>query len=202
MNDNFTGTVWRVTPEGVKTAVVTGLIYPNGLAVDMEGFVYVTDETTSTVLRADPDGLNEFEALSVGTILHPNGITFDNAYQRLYVAGWQGDGHIWIMDRNPDGTFGAPEQWSLKLGNGLDGLEVDICGNVYVNDYSAGGMIRVAPDGQSYEIVVDESFWIPNMQWGAGLGGWSPTRMYVPNGSTFEVMEIDLGLPQKPMPFP
>ena len=202
VNDNFTGTVWRVSPEGIKVPVVTGLTYPNGMTIDMEGLTYVTDETNSLVIQIQPYGDNDYEVLSAGTILHPNGITFDPGYTRLYVAGWQGDGFIWIMDRAPDGVFGPPEKWSVQLGNGLDGLETDICGNVYVNDYSKGGMIRLPPDGQSFNYVVDESFWIPNMQWGAGLGGWSPTRMYVPNGSTHEIFEIDVGIPQKAMPFP
>ena len=107
-----------------------------------------------------------------------------------------------MIPRNEDGSFGDPEQFSIQLGNGLDGLEVDICGNLYVNDYSNGGMVRLPPDGQSFSLVVDENFWIPNMQWGAGLGGWSPTKMYVPNGSTFEVYEINVGVPMKPRPYP
>ena len=202
VNDNNTGTVWRVTPDGQQKAVVTGLTYPNGMCVDLEGFVYVTEETNSLVLRIDPDGLNSYEVLSNGTILHPNGITFDPTYKRLYVAGWQGDGFVWVIDRGQDGSFQAPKKWSKKLGLGLDGLEVDICGNVYVNDYSNGGMVRLPPDGQSLEQLVDEIFWIPNMQWGQGVGGWSPTRIYVPNGDTFQVHEIDVGVPGKKLAYP
>ena len=202
VNDNFTGTVYRVSQDGAKTPIVTGLIYPNGLTADLDGFAYVSDETQSLVLKVDPYGFNDYEVLSDGTILHPNGVTFDPKYERLYVAGWQGDGFIWAIDKNPDGTFQPPHKWSMQLGNGLDGLEVDICGNLYVNDYSAGGMIRLPPDGASFEIVVDESFWIPNMAWGQGTGGWNPNHMFVPNGATFEVLELSLGVPGKKVPFP
>jgi hypothetical protein len=202
VNDDFTGTVYRVTPNGAKTPIVTGLVYPNGATADMDGFAYISDETQSLVLKVNPYGFNDYEVLSQGTILHPNGLTFDPSYTRLYVAGWQGDGFVWVIDKHPDGKFMAPKKWSMQLGNGLDGLEVDICGNLYVNDYSAGGMIRLPPDGQSFEIVVTDGFYIPNMAWGQGIGGWNPNHMFVPNGGTHEVMEIDVGVPGKQMPFP
>ena len=202
VNDDLTGTIWRVDPTGQKWPIVTGLVYPNGIDVDHEGLVYVTEDTLDLVFQINPDGLNDYVILADGKFGHPNGITFDNTFTRLYLAGCPGDGRIWTMDKNPDGTFGEPEPWSQQLGACLDGLEVDLCGNVYVGDYAAGGMLRISPDAQEMELVVPQQFYIPNMQWGSGIGGWDPLHWFVPNGSTFEVYEIDIGVPGKDLPWP
>ncbi|MCC6622003.1 MAG: hypothetical protein IT385_12145 [Deltaproteobacteria bacterium] len=64
-------------------------------------------------------------------------------------------------------------------GGGLDGLNVDACGTVYVTEYILGRVWRKR-DGHPVEIAATlPSQWIPNMHWGSGVGGWSTTTLYV-----------------------
>jgi len=87
----------------------------------------------------------------------------------------------------------------------LDGIAVDICGNVYVADYGATIIYRITPDGQTVDKVIDGSdqgAYLPNMQWGSGVGGWSKTHMYLPDGWKKGVFEVELGIPGAPVPYP
>ena len=84
----------------------------------------------------------------------------------------------------------------------LDGLNVDICGNVYVTEYIVGYIWRFTEAGAEPELVVETgSSWIPNMKWGYGIGGWESDVLYVSDRDTRGIFAIDLGIPGKPTAF-
>ena len=62
---------------------------------------------------------------------------------------------------------------------GFDGINVDICGNVYITEYGTGKIYRITPDGVGTMVVDLPSFWIPNLRWGNGIGGWETDILYV-----------------------
>ena len=63
---------------------------------------------------------------------------------------------------------------------GLDGLNVDRCGNVYVTEYVYGYLWKIGPEGGAGELAVNlPSSWIPNMHWGNGVGEWEEDVLYV-----------------------
>jgi hypothetical protein len=63
---------------------------------------------------------------------------------------------------------------------GLDGLNVDECGWVYVTEYIEGLVWRMDPKGTVLEKAAKlPSSWIPNMHWSKGVGGWDPKVLYV-----------------------
>ena len=63
---------------------------------------------------------------------------------------------------------------------GLDGLNVDRCGNVYVTEYVYGYIWKIGPEGGAGELAVNlPSSWIPNMHWGNGVGDWETDVLYV-----------------------
>ncbi len=84
-------------------------------------------------------------------------------------------------------------------GGGLDGLGVDACDNVYVTEYVFGKVWRFDPDGSNQQLAADTgSFWIPNVHWGSGYGGWRKDVMYVMDRESFGVFALDLGVPGAP----
>jgi sugar lactone lactonase YvrE len=84
----------------------------------------------------------------------------------------------------------------------LDGLNVDICGNVYVTEYIAGYVWRFTEAGAEPELVVETgSSWIPNMKWGYGVGGWETDVLYVMDRDSRGIFAVDLGIPGKPTAF-
>jgi sugar lactone lactonase YvrE len=217
-NDTL-GELDRVTPDGSHQMILSGLRYPNGVAVDLEGFVYLTEHDGARVLRIDPD-TGDYTAIVDGAIQNPNGLTFSPDYRYLYIGSFCGAaGTIHRIEIHADGTAGTLEPWASGVGNGChDGMAVDACGNVYVADYASSSdfstrIFRIAPDGTNAHVVIDPSgdgggyygwggTYLPNMDWGTGQGGWDTMNLYFPEGSTQKVYEVALGVPSKPRPYP
>jgi len=97
---------------------------------------------------------------------------------------------------------------------GLDGLNVDECGNVYVTEYVEGlvWMFPTSESGAQAELVASlPSYWIPNLHWGNGVGGWETDVLYVAErgygggGAGASVFELDVvvgGAPEAFTPEP
>ncbi len=43
-----------------------------------------------------------------------------------------------------------------------------------------------------------ETEWIPNFQWGSGVGGWDEETIYLLDISADKMYEIPVGVPEKP----
>ena len=203
VNDNYLGRVLVFDPDGVMKVLVQGLSYPNGMTVDMQGFLYVTEHDAHRVLRIH-SYTGEYEVLTT-EIYHPNGITFNVDYSALYIGSF-GSPWVYIMSLSEDGIPGRAEEWAdfTDTPGLLDGMGVDICGNVYVCEYGDTDIWRVSPDGKIKEKIIDadESWtYLPNMQWGVG-GGWDPYSLYIPDGWNIAAWRAKIGVPGKPRPFP
>ncbi len=204
----------RVDPDGVQHTVVSGLSYPNGIAVDPNGWVYVTNHNAGQIWRID--GMTGEYTIIASGLSCPNGITFNATYDVLYFAEFGGyygttDGDVYKLPIDEDGNTGELTKLVENVGSGaLDGMGVDICGNVYVCDYVCEGEVddtciyRIAPDGSSVVKVIDTDWhqYIPNMQWGSGIGGWAEDKLYLSGGWNAHVFEVDLGIPGKPRVYP
>ncbi|MES3036837.1 MAG: SMP-30/gluconolactonase/LRE family protein [Bdellovibrionota bacterium] len=125
---------------------------PNDLVIHKSGIIYFTDPTYSTagnlieqpvrgVYRLDPNGT---VTLIDGSMNQPNGIALSPDDSRLYIAD-TGRQIIYKIDLTAEGLAqGAPSVFlndsNNGTGNGLDGLAVDMYGNLYS---SGANSIRV-----------------------------------------------------------
>jgi hypothetical protein len=80
-------------------------------------------------------------------------------------------------------------------GGGLDGLNVDACGYVYVTEYVAGIIWRIDPQGVTEDAAHLPSSWIPNMHWGPGIGGFESNILYVADRDQGRLFGLELGVP-------
>jgi sugar lactone lactonase YvrE len=193
---------------GAKTVAATGLAYPNGIEVDLDGFAYVSEQNSGEVTKVDPD-TGETWTIATG-LSAPNGMSFSPDYKTLYVGSFCG-GVIYKIEFDDAGQPGAATEFinaadgaALGMTGCFDGMGVDACGNVYVCDYGVINVYRISPDGETIEIAVDlspPSSWIPNMQWGSGLGDWDENTLYVAD-IMGAVYEVDLGVPSKYKSYP
>ena len=81
-------------------------------------------------------------------------------------------------------------------GGGLDGLNVDECGMVYVTEYVLGYLWRITPAGVITK-AAKLSSWIPNIDFGRGVGGWPKTTMYVMDFTKNQLFALDIGVEGK-----
>jgi len=141
VTDLAAGQVYKVSPDGTKTAVGSGYSVPVAVAVDGEGNVFVGDEGNKVVYRVAPGGT---QSQVVDNIALPQGLALDGA-GNLYISNYQ----------NPPAVYKvAPGGAKTVIGSGFSGPEgvaVDPLGNVYVIDANygagAGALDKIAPDG-------------------------------------------------------
>ncbi len=182
---------------GAKRTLLGGLAYPNGVEVDAAGYVYVA-ENNGARLRWVDSATGDAGTVANG-LNQPNGVILSPDEQTIYVGSF-GGGMVYAVDRLTPGTqdwgqarilFESPGQ-----DGGFDGINVDICGNVYITEFTTGKIWRITPDGQDTALVVDlPSFWIPNMRWGHGIGGWETDVLYVSGWS--EIYALEMGIEGK-----
>jgi len=209
--DNNQNILVRVDEYGTKhNIVISGLSYPNGLTVDQAGFVYVTSHDSGHVFRVDPY-TGDYTTIVSG-MSSPNGIVFNEDYTALYIGNFDGNPVIWRLPIDGDGNPGALETYATGVGSGwLDGLAVDACGNLYVCDYQCLGdwddtcVYKIEPGGVvGTSPIINSSFhqYLPNMDWGSGIGGWKTQTLYFSGGWEHKVWAVDIGVPGKPGVYP
>jgi hypothetical protein len=193
-----TGDLMLLDPDtGAQQVLAGGLSNPNGVAVGIDGKVYVA--TSGQILQVDPDTA----AIEVIADLPGNsfdGIVFSPDFRRLYFNEELGQVHY--LDFDDDGNPGTSQvgaQIPVSIGFGiLDGMSVDACGNLYVIEMN-GVVWRVRADDGLVEEVVRLSGinFIPAMNFGyPEVGGWDHDALYVLDFAG-AVYEVQIGVPGK-----
>jgi gluconolactonase len=203
-SDSSASTIFRIDPgTDAKVMVLSGLEYANGLEVDLDGFLYAAEQSGSRVRRIDPAN-GEFTILAAG-LNNPNGLSFSPDYKTLYVGSF-GDGTITSIHMKEDMSVESVGPFAAGVGGGaLDGMAVDACGNVYVCEFGPATIWRISPNGASMVPLIElgaDTGWIPNMQWGSGIGGWDKDTLYVLDFGATRVFAVPLGVGDKPRAYP
>ncbi len=129
--DVAAGALKRVYPNGAVSVVLGGLLYPNGLDIGPDGFVYVAENAGGRVRRVNPQ-TGEFSVVALG-LTGPNGIAFSDDPSLLYVGSFEGSGvyklelstpgelgHASVFARMPGATLKEPE---LACAGGEEGAD-------------------------------------------------------------------------------
>jgi sugar lactone lactonase YvrE len=85
--------------------------------------------------------------------------------------------------------------YATSWSGGIDGIGVDVCGNVYATEYTVGKIWRISPVGEVELLAELPSFWIPNVKWGRDLGGFSSQTMYVADRDEGRLFAVSVGVP-------
>ena len=158
------GTAW-VSGHADGTGAAASFFYPQGVATDSAGNVYVTDSRNYTIRKITPTGEVSTLAGTAGvghadgdgaaaSFLSPNGVTSDNA-GNVYVAD---TGNRTIRKISPAGVVstlagtagvfgstdaaGADARFSYPIG-----LATDSAGNIYVADLGNSTIRKITPAG-------------------------------------------------------
>lgn len=98
----------------------------------------------------------------------PNGIALSPDEKHLFVGNWDDNKKVvYKYDLQPDGTVKNGRLFydftSVKGEDAIDGVKVDVEGNVYVS--APGGLHVVSPDGKHLGVIVTPQH-VHNMAWG------------------------------------
>jgi hypothetical protein len=183
------GTLLRIASNGSKSTILGGMSQPNGIAVGLDGFVYLT-MSTGQVRRINANG-GAYTVLVNEAARSFDGITFSPDHKTLYVN--EESGKVSKMSIDAAGAAGPLQQIADLSGESiLDGMTIDECGNLYVVQMS-GVVWRVTPAGEKTKVVVlPAGAFICAVNFGSGIGGWKNTALYIMNFS-MGVHEVELG---------
>ena len=157
--ETSTGSIIKIYRDGLKATFVEGLKFPQDLALDTEGNLYVitgpsdftgnavfkTPNDGDTILRITPDG-------GVSTLAHLKGVAAlaIGPGDELFAAAGS---RLWRVAANSDLSLFAD---GLRF---IRGLDFDLAGNLYASDADLNGILRIGgfPQGTISGIVMDIS---------------------------------------------
>jgi len=149
---DYTGhNIYQVDPKTHKASVFAHdatMTQPNDLAVTTSGLIFASNpkwaDDTGSVWRADLNGKLTCAAPDMGTT---NGIEVSPDDKTLYVNE-SIQRRIWAFDIAPNGDL-TNKRLLIEFSDfGLDGMRVDVDGNLYVTRFRKGVIAKVSPTGE------------------------------------------------------
>jgi lactonase len=156
---DFTGAIDRMHTDGsgftrlVSGPVLGSPVVLDDLTFDKQGNLFVTDmrgdpwNPSGRVIRFDSDGHNP--TLIQGGLASPNGISFDPAYDALWVSEYTA-GREEYLPLNADHSATTGGHTAIYASEGtaqLDSNAVDTAGNIYQCVWGGGKVLVYRPDG-------------------------------------------------------
>ena len=183
---------------------MTGVSQPNALDIGDGDVVYVTDGSGGGdgpgVLRYDPTS-GVTEPIATGFV-YPTGLALNEEQDRLYVADYQFG--LYVLAKDPTGVWGPPELvFEPEGSDSHDGIEVDVCGRLYMVHFVLGQLYRWDPATELRELLIDLddpgslSAW-SSVRWGSGHGPWQRDVLYVTD--RHRVFGVHVGVPGRRQP--
>ena len=217
--DPQTQGVYRVSRDGAMAERLPGteaLTFPHALAFDKRGNLYVTDSIWGAIWRIPRGGSAEVwlqDRALVGTGEIPvipfpvgaNGIAYRQG--NLFVANTE-KAHILRIPVLKDGSSGVPE--TVAAGPELfplDGIGLDVHGNIYALVIAQSKLVRVTPEGAITTLATagDDLDFPASPAFGTGKG--ERQTVFVtnyaigpPGGPGPGVLMVDVGVPGLPSP--
>ncbi len=208
--DTGNSTIRKVTPAGKVTTLAgaagkTGskngkgslarFSYPNGVAVDSAGNVYVADTDNNTIRKVTPTGAVTTLAGLAGSAGYVNTNGSAARFYAPFGVAVDRAGNVYVADTRNNairkvtaagavttlagGTFGSKDGTGIAAQfNAPSSVAVDAATNVYVTDYGNNTIRKVTPAG-----VVTTLAGITNVS-GTNNGTGSGALFYLPSGVT------------------
>ena len=166
VDDGTTG-VYRLTSDGgtERLSGTENMIIPNGVAFDKQGDLYASDSIMGAIWRIPLDGSGDAESWSQHELLAGCG---ESPMGANGVAYWEGNFYVanttkGLLVRIPiltDGSAGEPE---IVAGVddcnpdelfGMDGIALDVDGNVYALLVLQDKLVQIDPTDGSYTVLL------------------------------------------------
>jgi hypothetical protein len=193
ISDGAVGLIDRTTGGG--TPLITGLSGPNALEVGDGNVIFVSEAFTSNPNVRSWD-LDTMEVTNIANgFTYPNGLALGPNQDVLYVT--DSTSGVYRVPKNADGTWGAKELlFNPPGGESYDGIETDVCGNVYTVNFYDGQLFRFNPETHERVLLADindpAEFLYNSIRWGSDRGGWRRDVLYVTDRHKIFAVEVGI----------
>jgi hypothetical protein len=190
----------RINPEEGKSVIASD-VWAYGVLVGPDGMVYLG--SGMQVIKLDPENGDWEVFVDPPGDITVREVNFSPDFSRMYIGTLAANAPVLAVDLDEDlEPLDDAYVFAEHVGAGYhDGMGVDVCGNIYVNDYSSFSFYRVSPLG---EVTLLQAWNWTNMgyghgqEFGSGLSVWRTDAIYVPqpyDGNT--VAEVVVGIPSR-----
>ncbi len=197
------GRLRSMAPDGTMTTLVNGLSTPNGVYIGLDGVAWYTDTLDDSVQRLDLAD-NGAASEDIAMLSSANGVLHDPLRGLVFYGGGN-TGELWRVPIGRSGSPGQPVRVAT-LDAALDGLAMDVCGNLYAVDRGpAAALLRVFMDDRG-ELIEVETIATgietapSNAVFGVGEAYGAFARALFLVGSSGEVAYVDLQTPGAAIP--
>jgi len=143
---------------------------PNDIAIMNSGTLFASDPNWSNnsgnLWRIDTNGSTHLLESDMGTT---NGIEV-SADQKLLYVNESVQRKVWVYDIQPDNTLKNKRLLIEFSDFGLDGMRVDIKGNLYIARYGKGVIAKVSPQGKQLSEIKLKGKYPTNVAFGGKDG--------------------------------
>lgn len=191
------GIVWRVSPGGERTRVVSGgIVDPNFIVVRPDGSLLVSDDAVNEIWHVSRTGKLTLFCNAIG---NPNGMVVSPDGRDLYVAQifdginpivW--DNRVWRLPLDEKGWPAAAPELLVAAGEGHDGLAMDAFGRVYTASNNSGQILRIDPRDGSVTVVCEGVDGVASLAF--GRGAFDHTSIYATNHRNGLVFFVRVGV--------
>ena len=137
---DFGDTVWRISPEGERRELASGLYGASGNAIDQEGNLLQSSYYGDYVTKIDRKG--QATPFATHGLSGPVGIAINKQTGDVYVANCRGNTVSRIASDRTVSTFAASDLFHCP-----NGIVADDSGNLYVVNVRDNRMLKVDPQG-------------------------------------------------------
>jgi sugar lactone lactonase YvrE len=155
----------KVTPVATR-ADGWPFCFPDDIAVDSHGNVYMTDLTYAGIWKISADGkvnlwsadplLNWSARPASGFPIGVNDLALDKQEKNIY-AVTDGDPMVLRIPIKEDGSAGDPQVIQPNGWSVFDGVELDAKGNIYVSEILRNEIWVISPDGSQRVLIANKA---------------------------------------------